>query len=328
MVMATSSLVRHASVPLAALSSSPVNSGVPLGHFMSTGMSSGYSLSSPPSANSSAAGQTGEASGGGLPLSTRKIRVSVVQMGIDDGAKESRIARIDELLDRAKDSQLIMLPELWGVGYFSFDKYQEGSEPLLGPTFAAVRSKAVSLSAFIMAGSIVESADSKLHNTSIFIAPNGALIGTYRKVHLFGFGSDERRLLSPGEAVQAFQTELGVFGLSTCFDLRFPELYRKLLDQSVEMYLVASAWPHPRLADWRLFTRARAVENQAFLAAANCAGSNKGRQFCGHSVIVDPYGKVLAEAGEEEEVISADVDLDFVATARRDFPAVNSRVIK
>jgi predicted amidohydrolase len=239
----------------------------------------------------------------------RKIKVAVVQLNVDDGDKEARVAHAEQQIVKARGAKLILLPELWNVGYFAFDQYEKQSELLEGDTIQRIQKKAIDLNAYIMGGSIVEKRNGMLFNTSVLIGPNGELLGDYQKIHLFGVDSDEMHLLVAGNKSGTTKTNLGTLGLSICYDMRFPELYREMRNQGCEMFLVASAWPHVRIEDWKSLTRARAIENKTFLAAANCSGISRGRQFCGHSVILDPEGEVLAEAGVGEEVIMAEVHL-------------------
>jgi predicted amidohydrolase len=122
-------------------------------------------------------------------------------------------------------------------------------------------------------------------------------------------------------------TRLAKIGLCTCYDLRFPELFRAMLDQGAELFLVASGWPYPRLEHWLMFNRIRAIENSAFLASSNGVGVNRGVRFCGHSMIVDPWGVILASGGDEECILRTEIDIDQVARVRREFPAVSDRVL-
>ncbi|MBI4212492.1 MAG: carbon-nitrogen family hydrolase [Deltaproteobacteria bacterium] len=257
------------------------------------------------------------------------IRASIIQVELKDTEDAaSRFEKIETLLNHTRGSQLIVLPELWGVGYFAFDQYAAVGESLHGKTFNALCAKAMELDAYIMAGSIIErDAANRLYNTSLLIARDGTLLSSYRKVHLFGYESEESRFLVRGEKVEAVATPIGNIGMSICFDLRFPEFYRKQLDQGAELFLVAASWPQVRLEHWQVLARARALENQSFLAAANCAGMSRGNKLAGHSIIVDPTGKILAEAGEGAEVITADIDLSVVQRTRINFPSVHSRVL-
>ena len=144
---------------------------------------------------------------------------------------------------------------------------------------------------------------------------------TYRKVHLFGYGSREQELLTPGEHVGAH----GQLALSTCYDLRFPELFRIQVDDGSQLFLVAAAWPLARLEHWQLLLRARALENQSFVLACNAAGRQGEVELAGRSAVVDPWGTVLAEAGTGPQTLTLDVDPDVATRARKEFPALADR---
>jgi predicted amidohydrolase len=118
---------------------------------------------------------------------------------------------------------------------------------------------------------------------------------------------------------------LGKIGLATCYDLRFPELFRRMVARGVEIFLVCSAWPYPRLEHWLMLNRVRALENQCFLISANSVGLNHGIQFVGHSMITDPWGTILASAGDQDVIIRAEIDLNDLASARQQFPALADR---
>ncbi|HYF52333.1 MAG TPA: nitrilase-related carbon-nitrogen hydrolase, partial [Planctomycetota bacterium] len=190
----------------------------------------------------------------------------------------------------------------------------------------ALRAKAADLKAHLLTGSIVEREGEKLFNSTLLLDDSGRTIARYRKIHLFGHQSDERKLLQAGTEVTVAETRLGKFGIATCYDLRFPEQFRKMIDLGARAFLIPSAWPYPRLEAWQLFNRARAHENLSFLFSCNCAGSDKGKQFLGHSMFVDPYGTVIAAAGDGERMLSAEVDLAQVEQARSSFSALSDRV--
>jgi predicted amidohydrolase len=187
--------------------------------------------------------------------------------------------------------------------------------------------KAKQLNAYLLAGSFVEKEGDHYYNTSLFFDNAGKLVGRYRKIHLFGYGSAETELLTPGREMVTVATDLGVFGLSTCYDLRFPELYRSMLDQGAEYFLVTSAWPYPRLEHWTILNQARAIENSAYLFSSNCCGVQKGSRYLGHSMLVDPWGTPLASAGMHEAIVTTQVDPAEVSRIRREFPPVADRVI-
>jgi predicted amidohydrolase len=255
-------------------------------------------------------------------------KIASIQMNIGDESKSQRINRAEILLDHVKDADLVILPEIWNIGYFSFELYEKESEPIDGETVQRMSNKAKEHGFFLHMGSFVEKHYNKLYNTSLLIDPRGERIACYRKIHLYGYGSMESQILSPGNEVVVVETEIGKIGMSTCYDFRFPELFRRMLNNGAELFLVASGWPYPRLEHWIMFNRIRAIENVAFLVSSNCVGINRGVQFCGHSMIVDPWGVILTSGGDEECILKAEVDIDKVSQIRKEFPAISDCVIK
>lgn len=256
------------------------------------------------------------------------MRVSSIQWEVrDSDSKNERLNRMAKLVDSCRGSQLIVLPETWKTGYFDFDRYEQESEGLQGETVSLLAAKAKSLNAYIVTGSFIEKDGDKLYNTTVLLNPQGENIATYRKIHLFGYGSEETRLITPGREVVTAQTEFGVVGLATCYDLRFPELFRKMLDQGVQIILISSAWPYPRLDHWRMLNHVRALENECYLISANCSGISRGKQFLGHSAVIDPWGVMVAGAGDEETVLITEIDPAKVDHVRKVFPPVTDRVL-
>lgn len=255
------------------------------------------------------------------------MKVASIQMSVGDETKPQRIDRAEKLLGHAKGADLVILPEIWNTGYFCFDLYESEAEPIHGTTFQRMSSVAKRHGFFLHMGSFVETWNGKLYNTSLLIDPRGIPIGVYRKMHLFGYGSRESQILTRGNEVVVIETELGKVGMSTCYDLRFPELFRRMVDKGAELFLVTSGWPYPRLEHWLMFNRIRAIENTAFLASSNCVGINRGFRFCGHSMVVDPWGVIVSSGGDEECIIKAEIDMTKVETTRKEFPALSDRVL-
>jgi predicted amidohydrolase len=224
----------------------------------------------------------------------------------------------------------VVLPELWPVGAFDFARFEAEAEPVPGgPTAEAMARAASDARVWLHAGSVVEGApDGSLYNTSLVFSPDGALARTYRKIHRFGFGRGEAALMSAGdEPVTVALPELTV-GLATCYDLRFPELFRTLTDAGAQAFVVPAGWPGRRVAHWTLLARARAVENQCHVLACGTAGSHAGVSQAGRSAVIDPWGEPLAEAPDAtEQVITADLDPARVARVREDFPVLKDRVL-
>jgi predicted amidohydrolase len=256
------------------------------------------------------------------------IRVTSVQLEISSGeAKEERVERVARQVESMAGTDLVLLPEAWNVGYFNFERYAAEAEALDGPTVTRLGEAARTAGAWVLAGSIIESAEGRLHNTSVLLDRSGNVRGSYRKIHLFGYGSREQELLTRGERPAVVDTELGSIGLATCYDLRFPELFRAMVDAGAEMFLITSAWPYPRVEAWTMFNRARAHENQAWLISANCAGGDVV-PCCGRSMVVDPWGTAVAAAGDRPGLLSAEIDPGTAAAARADFPALRDRVFE
>lgn len=257
------------------------------------------------------------------------MRIAQIQVASpDEESVAARRQRVTTMVVAAAGADLITLPELWAPGYFAFDQYTERAEALEGPTVAAGCEWARALGTWIHLGSIVEastSGDGGLHNTAVLIDPAGRVTHTYRKVHVFGLGSLEAQLLLPGDSVSVTSSPLGETGATTCYDLRFPELWRTLVDAGAESVIVPAAWPAARLDHWRLLSAARAVEQQVIVVATNATGEHGGVAIAGHSRVIGPWGDVIAEAGVDEGITWAEVDPAAPAEVRARFPVLADR---
>lgn len=247
----------------------------------------------------------------------------------DEHTKEERIGHMEKLIDKAADADLILLPEVWNIGWRCFDLYPEGSETLHGETISRMAEKARAVNAYILAGSIVERAEDDLYNTAVLLDPKGEIIATYRKIHLVTRkGSEEVAAVKPGRDVVTVKTELGVIGIGMCYDLRFPELYRKMaVNYGAEIFLQPAAWPLVRVENWIELSHARANENQCYLISCNCAGFNRGVHYLGHSAIVDPQGVSIASGGLFQCIVKGEMDIEEVHKFRREAPHLKNRVL-
>jgi predicted amidohydrolase len=257
------------------------------------------------------------------------MRTALVQVASpDDESMAARVERVGRIVAGLDDPELIVLPELWAPGYFAFDSYDELAQPLDGPFIAEMKRWARESGAHLQIGSFLERTADHLYNTAVLLSPAGEIVQTYRKMHVFGYQSLEAELLTPGTEIAAGAVGgLGGVGMTTCYDLRFPELYRRIVDGGAELILIPAAWPSARLEHWRLLTRARALENQLYVIACGAGGSQRGVELSGHSVIVDPWGEVVAEGGFGEDVVYADIDFGRVGAIRSEFPALADRVL-
>ncbi|MHB1739787.1 MAG: carbon-nitrogen family hydrolase [Actinomycetes bacterium] len=270
------------------------------------------------------------------------MRIDVIQLAYDLGEPVAqRVQRAAGLVRGRAGADLVVLPELWPQGGFAYTEWAAGAENLTGPIVTAMQAAARDVGAVVHMGSFVERVDPQpagqppaghaplrpgLYNTSVLIGGDGALLATYRKIHLFGFGEGEPALLSAGDTlVVADPPGLPRTGLATCYDLRFPELFRGLVDAGAELVVLPAAWPAARVEHWRLLVRARAIEDQVLLVAVNTAGSHAGVEMGGSSVVLGPWGEVFAEAGPGEEVLVVQVDPTCVAATRRRFPVLADR---
>lgn len=255
------------------------------------------------------------------------MRASLIQIAVNEAESVvSRRSRVADLVREQSGSDLVVLPELWTVGAFAYEQFETEAEPLDGPTYEAMAAAARDAGVWLHAGSFVERAgDGSLYNTALVLSPTGELAATYRKIHRFGFDQGEAVLMSAGESLTTVALPEQTLGLATCYDLRFPELFRGLVDAGATTLVVSAGWPARRRGHWTLLNRARAVEDQSYVLACGSAGTNGGVEQAGHSLVVDPWGEVLAEAGPGEEVLTVDLDPKKVAETREQFPALKDR---
>jgi predicted amidohydrolase len=263
------------------------------------------------------------------------MRVAAVQLN-STADFDRNLERADRFTRAAAadGAQLVVLPEKWSaLGRGA--ALQAAAQPLDGPAIAWARAVARELGIDLVAGSIAERSpdEERLHNTSVHVGPDGEIRATYRKVHMFDVVVDgtvyrESEHEEAGEELAVSRTGCGVeLGLSICYDVRFPELYRILAIRGARIFSVPAAFTVPTTRDhWEVLLRARAIEDQAFVVAANQIGEcEPGLRSGGRSMIVDPWGIVLALAADREGHIVADLDLDAQARIRRELPALANR---
>lgn len=275
------------------------------------------------------------------------MRVHALQIAYgDDEPVDERVQRVADLVRQQGDADLVVLPELWAPGYFHYSKWVDRAETLDGSTVATLARAASHINAVVHMGSILEQAveaerrvalDSGgrgMWNTSVVLGNDGSVLATYRKMHRFGFGQGEPTLIDAGTRVAT--VTLGapgappdtVVGLATCYDLRFPEMFREMTSAGSVLFTVPAAWPLERREHWEVLGRARAIENLAFVVQVNTGGSHGGVHLAGHSQIISPRGEVLAQAGADEEVIAVDIDLNELEDYRRSFPVLGDRRLR
>jgi deaminated glutathione amidase len=266
---------------------------------------------------------------------TTTLRAAAVQLTATPD-KAANLQAADLLVRRAAadGARLVVLPEKWSVLGRGAD-LREGAEPLDGPAITWARDAARELRIDLVAGSVSErvAGDDKLRNTSLHIGPDGEIKATYRKMHMFDVEVDgtvyrESEHEAPGDDVVLSTTADGVeLGLTVCYDIRFPELYRILAVRGARVVTIPAAFTVPTTRDhWEVLVRARAIEDQCFVIAANQVGTHvEGLASGGRSMIVDPWGLVLAQAADAQTAITADLDLDAQAAIRTRLPSLANR---
>jgi deaminated glutathione amidase len=263
------------------------------------------------------------------------MKVAAVQLN-STADTAANLAAADRLTRAAAadGARLIVLPEKWTV-IGSGEQLREGAQTLDGPAISWARETARELGVDLVAGSIVERLEGgqKLANTSVHVDPSGEIRAVYRKVHMFdveidGRSYNESDVEQAGEEIVSSVTTDGVeLGLAICYDLRFPELFRILAVRGARVIALPSAFTLPTTRDhWETLLRARAIENQTFVIAANQVGRHPGNQHSGgRSMIVDPWGVVLAQAPDREGYVLADCDLEYQCEIRAKLPSLANR---
>lgn len=258
------------------------------------------------------------------------MKISIAQYAVARGDREANLSKIEVLAASAKASgaELLCLPEMCTTGF----DWKKNCELL---DFSADHIDAVAATARLhdiaICGSFLEKTESgQAANCFHYIDAQGNVLARYRKLHLFTLFHEEQHVEAGSECV-VFDTSLGCFGAAICYDLRFPELFRRLTDRGSQLIFLPAAFPHPRLEHWRTLIRARAIENQCFVVATNqCGfeghGSGVGKtHYFGHSMVVDPWGEVVAEGDESETLLEVEIDLGLLEKVRSRLTAWDDR---
>ncbi len=261
---------------------------------------------------------------------TQTWNVALLQMDVAYGQPEENRCRVRAMLDRLAQGEakpdVVVLPELWDTAYDLHrldeiaDDHGERAKAFLGE--AASR-----LHCYIVGGSIAERIGEQVYNTTYVFDRSGDVIGRYAKVHLFRL-MNEDKYLSAGEEGGRYAMDGEPVSSVICYDIRFPEWIRSHALAGSKVLFVSAQWPHPRLNHWRQLLIARAIENQMYVVACNRVGTGGKTAFCGHSIIIDPWGEIVAEADEQEAIVTAKIDLALVDDVRRRIPVFADRRVQ
>jgi omega-amidase len=256
------------------------------------------------------------------------LTISLGQMPVVVGDPEANLDAARRMAAEAagRESDMLLLPELWGSGY-DLARAERHATTLDQGLFAEMAKMAREHRMWV-GGSLLGyegEPQGRPRNVFALFTPEGTLAAHYAKLHLFRL-MDEDQWLAAGERTTLAEGPWGQAGLAICYDLRFPELFRRYTLAGARLILLPAEWPHPRLTHWQTLLRARAIENQCFVAACNRVGGDpNGTRFFGHSMLLDPWGESIAEAGEEACLLTATLDLDLVDTVRRKIPVWEDR---
>lgn len=253
-----------------------------------------------------------------------KLVISLAQMNIALGDERKNAGVMERWAAEAarRGSHLLVLPELWSTGY-ALEQSKDLASVLNTGMFTQMGTTAQQNKVSIV-GSILEKRGQEVANSAPFFAPNGRILGVYRKLHLFRL-MDEDKWLQPGTSPLAMDLPWGNTALAICYDLRFPELFRRYAVEGARLMVIPAEWPLERIEHWRALLRARAIENQCFIVACNAAGETGDTVFGGHSMIIDPWGKTVLEGGEAPMLLTAEIEMDVVDDIRSRIPIFEDR---
>jgi predicted amidohydrolase len=247
------------------------------------------------------------------------MKIAVAQISCSLGNPDANLLKVRDFSTRAKQAgaELIVFPEMIDTGY-SMPIIQTHAASWTSGFVPGLQKAARELSIAIVSG-VSERDGACIYNSQVFVDQQGQLVAKYRKTHLYAVAPvEEQTCFAPGDAFVSFACGDLHFGFSICYDLRFPEMYRKLVtEQKVGAFIISSAWPFPRLEHFRTLALARAIENQSYLIASNRVGKDDDLWFCGSSAIIDPRGVVVAAASaDREELIEAEISEELVLSVR------------
>jgi predicted amidohydrolase len=252
-------------------------------------------------------------------------RIAVLQMDIQLGQVEANRQKAMAMIQKGlqQGAELFLLPEMWTTGY-QLDQIQQLAEAADGPTISLLQQIAREHNVEIISGSIPEARNGNVYNTAYTINRTGQVIAQYSKIHLIGLMAEEQ-YITPGDQKCSFELSIGKAGIIICYDIRFTELPRALALEDCTTLFIPAQWPEVRGDHWRILNLARAIENQQFVISANTVnGKGRGKMY-GHSLIINPWGEILAEGGEQEQLIIADVDFSQSADIRKRLPVFTDR---
>jgi omega-amidase len=253
-----------------------------------------------------------------------KVTISLGQMEIALNQPEVNLEKVRGFVAEAarRGSDIVVFPELWPTGYDLERAAEYAATP--GTGFFARLAALAKEHKIYLGGSLLVRGRAGITNTNTLFSAQGEYLGGYDKAHLFP-PVEEDKYLVPGQKTPLFDLPWGRVALALCYDLRFPELFRRYALDGAQVIFLPAEWPLSRLAHWRTLLQARAIENQLFITAVNCVGESRDIRYGGHSAILDPWGEIVVEGGRQEILLTAEIDLGRIDAVRERITAFADR---
>ncbi|WP_433939287.1 carbon-nitrogen family hydrolase [Paenibacillus lautus] len=256
-----------------------------------------------------------------------QLHIALIQADIEIGNVQANMDNMLGMMEKAAAANhkpdVIVLPEMWNTGY-ALDRIHELADPMGQETSSMLSEFARKHRIQVVGGSVAERIEDRIYNSMYVFDRNGEQIAKYSKIHLFRL-MDEEKFLEAGQQTVTFDLEEMKAGASICYDIRFPELSRTLALGGAQVLFVPAEWPHPRLHHWRTLLIARAIENQMYVVACNRVGTSGETDFFGHSIIIDPWGEIIAEGDERETIVTGTLDCKLTDEVRGRIPVFEDR---
>jgi len=252
-------------------------------------------------------------------------KIACVQMDIVLGDKNFNIKNAIRYIEEASNNgaEVVCLPEMFNTGLV-FKNIKKFAENESGETLTKLRDAAKRYKIIIISGSMPVKEKSAVYNASYLISKKGEIIGNYKKIHTFSPMCEDKHIKG-GCKISVFKVGKLKIGLMICYDIRFPELARNLVLKGANILFVPAQFPNPRSEHWNILLKARAIENQLYVVGTNRVGDDETRSYFGNSMVVNPWGETVVKAGQEPDLIYADIDLNEVKTVRKLIPCFKDR---
>lgn len=253
------------------------------------------------------------------------LKIAIAQTNVDFADPEANFKRVEAFVSRAanENADVVVFPEMWNTGY-ALDQLDQLADENGQKTQQLLQRLAKKNQINIVGGSVSTKRDGHFYNTSYIVDDHGQVISSYDKVHLFGLMNEEK-FITAGESENHFELA-GIESVGViCYDIRFPEWLRTNARHGAKLLYVSAEWPDVRIPQWKILLQARAIENQAFVVAVNRVGDDPNNRFNGHSLVIDPLGKILLDAGEDETLKTVSLGFDQIDEVRGQIPVFNDR---